>query len=63
MKVYLAYIDYPYEDNASLIGIYTSEEKAQEAINKDLDRYNRLTNSDRYTANWIDEHEVDKTQE
>lgn len=43
MKVYLVNIYYPYEENATLLGVYATEEKAEKAIKIELSRFQRLT--------------------
>ena len=62
MKVYLAYIDLPY-DNEELIGVFSSEANAQETINNKLIDYCTLNNrplSDmKLLSNWIYNYEVD----
>lgn len=63
MIVYLAKIHYPYDESESLHGVYSTEEKAQSAVEKELLRYQRLSNRTdaemKRIPTGIEEYEVD----
>lgn len=59
MKVYLAKIQYPYEDDFSILGIYSSEENAQIAIDNDVKRFQKVTNNNDRPMNDIEKFILD----
>jgi hypothetical protein len=62
MKIYIATIDYPYNDYSTTIGVFSSNEKAQNAINESVKQYQKLTGrkSDDKPINDIEEYILDE---
>jgi hypothetical protein len=59
MNVYIATIQYPYDDNESILGVYSSNEIAQKKIDEDIERYQKITNNNYRPMNDIKQYTLD----
>jgi hypothetical protein len=46
MNLYLAKVDYAFNDFETILGIFSSKELAQEAIEKEISWYQKTSNTD-----------------
>ena len=63
MIIYMPKIWFPYDDTYTMIGVYSTIDKAQIAITKELDHYQKITsrtNDEIKDIRWyIDDYEVE----